>query len=73
MLPQDQPFQAEIARQLEAFAGPMPEWWAYLAAHDWVALCQLYGPMTICLRAGRSIAATSSSSRISFTLISKQS
>lgn len=37
--------RAEIARQLVAFAGSEPEWWAYFAAYDWVSLCQLYGPM----------------------------
>ncbi|GAA1685818.1 polyadenylate-specific 3'-exoribonuclease AS [Kribbella yunnanensis] len=35
----------DIAQQLVDFAGPQPEWWAYFAAYDWVALCQLYGPM----------------------------
>lgn len=37
--------RAEIAQGLVEFAGPTPEWWAYFAAYDWVALCQLYGPM----------------------------
>lgn len=37
--------RAEIAADLVAFAGPDPEWWAYFGAYDWVALCQLYGPM----------------------------
>jgi hypothetical protein len=37
--------RAEIARQLVGFAGSEPEWWAYVAAYDWVSLCQLYGPM----------------------------
>jgi hypothetical protein len=37
--------QLEIAQQLVDFAGPQPQWWAYFAAYDWVALCQLYGPM----------------------------
>lgn len=27
------------------FAGKTAEFWAYYAAYDWVALCQLYGPM----------------------------
>lgn len=37
--------RAEIAQQLVEFAGPAPEWWAYFADYDWVALCQLYGTM----------------------------
>lgn len=35
----------EIAADLVRFAGDAPEWWAYYAAYDWVALCQLFGPM----------------------------
>ncbi|WP_210414788.1 3'-5' exoribonuclease domain-containing protein [Microlunatus elymi] len=35
----------EIAADLVAFAGANPEWWAYYADYDWVALCQLFGPM----------------------------
>lgn len=34
-----------IAREIEAFAGERPEFWAYYADYDWVALCQLYGTM----------------------------
>lgn len=37
--------KAEIAARLIEFAGPNPEWWAYYADYDWVALCQLYGRM----------------------------
>jgi len=37
--------RAEIASSLLAFAGNSPEWWAYYADYDWVALCQLYGRM----------------------------
>lgn len=34
-----------IARSLIHFAGEKPEFWAYYADYDWVALCQLYGTM----------------------------
>lgn len=35
----------EIAAAIVEFAGPAPEFWAYYADYDWVALCQLYGTM----------------------------
>ena len=35
---------AAIAAFVAAGAGK-PEFWAYVGAYDWVALCQLYGPM----------------------------
>jgi len=35
----------EIADAILAFAGEKPEFWAYYADYDWVALCQLYGTM----------------------------
>jgi hypothetical protein len=35
----------EIAREVLLFAGDEPEFWAYYADYDWVALCQLYGRM----------------------------
>lgn len=34
-----------ISQQIIKFVGPSPEFWAYYAAYDWVALCQLYGKM----------------------------
>lgn len=34
-----------IATAIRAFAGEKPEFWAYYADYDWVALCQLYGTM----------------------------
>ena len=34
-----------IARKIQEFAGEKPEFWAYYADYDWVALCQLYGTM----------------------------
>lgn len=34
-----------IAQEIVAFAGEAPEFWAYYADYDWVALCQLYGRM----------------------------
>src|SRR5689334_2024900 len=37
--------RAEIARDIIEFAGKSPEFWAYYADYDWVALCQLYGTM----------------------------
>eukprot|EP00918_Siedleckia_nematoides_P036361 GHVU01079058.1.p1 GENE.GHVU01079058.1~~GHVU01079058.1.p1 ORF type:complete len:311 (-),score=46.14 GHVU01079058.1:287-1219(-) len=37
--------RVQIAREIAAFAGERPEFWAYYADYDWVALCQLYGTM----------------------------
>lgn len=37
--------RAQIAREIIEFAGDAPEFWAYYADYDWVALCQLYGTM----------------------------
>ena len=34
-----------IAESLVKFAGEKPEFWAYYADYDWVALCQLFGTM----------------------------
>jgi hypothetical protein len=34
-----------IAREIVEFAGERPEFWAYYADYDWVALCQLFGTM----------------------------
>lgn len=34
-----------IAQCVRNFAGEKPEFWAYYADYDWVALCQLYGTM----------------------------
>lgn len=34
-----------IAREIVEFVGEKPEFWAYYADYDWVALCQLYGTM----------------------------
>lgn len=34
-----------IAKEILDFAGDAPEFWAYYASYDWVALCQLYGRM----------------------------
>lgn len=35
----------EMAREILEFVGREPEFWAYYADYDWVALCQLYGRM----------------------------
>ncbi|SFJ68488.1 3'-5' exoribonuclease [Methylobacterium brachiatum] len=35
----------QMAAHIQIFAGPKPEFWAYYASYDWVALCQLYGRM----------------------------
>lgn len=35
----------KIASDILAFAGEKPQFWAYYADYDWVALCQLYGTM----------------------------
>jgi hypothetical protein len=37
--------RATIASEILGFVGPSPEFWAYYADYDWVALCQLYGTM----------------------------
>ncbi|MDB5531540.1 MAG: hypothetical protein JWR51_4643 [Devosia sp.] len=37
--------RAHIAADIVAFVGEKPEFWAYYADYDWVALCQLYGTM----------------------------
>jgi 3' exoribonuclease, RNase T-like len=37
--------RTRIARDILEFAGEKPEFWAYYADYDWVALCQLYGRM----------------------------
>ena len=34
-----------MGREIIEFAGDDPEFWAYYADYDWVALCQLYGTM----------------------------
>lgn len=35
----------QIADEIVAFCGQSPEFWAYVAAYDWVTLNQLYGPL----------------------------
>lgn len=35
----------QIADRVIDFAGQSPEFWAYYADYDWVALCQLFGTM----------------------------
>jgi len=39
----------EIAREIRGFCNPLqhgePQFWGYYADYDWVALCQLFGPM----------------------------
>lgn len=35
----------QVAEEIIAFVGEKPEFWAYFADYDWVALCQLYGRM----------------------------
>jgi hypothetical protein len=35
----------EIATEIVHFVGSCPEFWADYASYDWVALCQLFGPM----------------------------
>jgi hypothetical protein len=43
--PAAQMTRAEIATSVIELAGTNPEFWAYYADYDWVALCQLYGRM----------------------------
>lgn len=45
MGPRAQADRATIARNIVEFAGDKPEFWAYYADYDWVALCQLFGTM----------------------------
>jgi hypothetical protein len=35
----------QIAHEIKDFVGSEPEFWAYYADYDWIALCQLYGRM----------------------------
>jgi len=37
--------RAQIGQEIFQFVGRYPEFWADHASYDWVALCQLYGPM----------------------------
>jgi hypothetical protein len=37
--------RATIAREIVEFVGDSPEFWAWFADYDWVALCQLFGTM----------------------------
>jgi hypothetical protein len=37
--------RSEIAAKIVEFVGEKPEFWAYYADYDWVALCQLFGRM----------------------------
>jgi hypothetical protein len=37
--------RAQIAEEIVEFVGPEPEFWAWYADYDWVALCQLFGTM----------------------------
>jgi len=41
----DRASPAVMAEMIREFAGPEPEFWAYFADYDWVALCQLYGTL----------------------------
>jgi hypothetical protein len=37
--------KSQIAKDIIAFVGDHPEFWADFSGYDWVALCQLYGKM----------------------------
>lgn len=37
--------RTHIAYDIVSFVGEKPEFWAYYADYDWVALCQLFGTM----------------------------
>jgi len=37
--------QSQMQREIIEFAGENPEFWAYYASYDWVALCQIFGTM----------------------------
>jgi hypothetical protein len=36
---------SQLQDEVVEFVGEKPEFWAYYAAYDWVALCQLFGTM----------------------------
>lgn len=38
--------RSEIATEIVGFVGGRPDWWAWYGAYDWVALSNLYGPLT---------------------------
>ena len=37
--------RTQIAEEIREFTQGVTEFWAHYAAYDWVALCQLYGPL----------------------------
>lgn len=37
--------RTKIAADIVVFSGEAPEFWAYFCSYDWIALCQLFGPM----------------------------
>ena len=37
--------RSQIAEEIVGFVGEKPEFWAFYADYDWVALCQLFGRM----------------------------
>jgi hypothetical protein len=37
--------RATMQKEIVAFAGGSPQFWAYYADYDWVVLCQLFGTM----------------------------
>jgi hypothetical protein len=48
LLPGERMSRAEIAEKIKTLLledGAKPEIWAYFADYDWVAFCQLFGPM----------------------------
>lgn len=38
--------RADMGEMIRAFVGPSPEFWADYGSYDWIALCQLFGPMS---------------------------
>jgi hypothetical protein len=43
--PVTRPEMAEAIREFVSLPNVRPEFWSWCAAYDWVAICQLYGPM----------------------------
>lgn len=43
--PNERKTREQVARDIIHIVGGKPEFWAYCSAYDWVALCQLYGPL----------------------------
>ena len=43
--PAERKSRKQVAQEIFELVGVFPEFWGYYADYDWVALCQLYGPL----------------------------